>query len=207
MRDLRPEPLIFPQGVRFCRPDELPKGLEGEESRIAEARLTTGYVVWDSEKDAFRAQFGANVHAPEIWDVFQDLVRALLPEIAAPIVGVKDDDPILGPYTDRDRALAAFAPFADSLQHDGLLEFGMIFQHRGRTEEVFVKAAKYLQIWTNEPELARAVLERHGIPEVPDLKFIHQYPRVSQTLSFGEIAGWSTVISLLQAAFDALPRR
>src|SRR5262245_8078294 len=149
MRELRPEPLIFPQGVRFCRPEELPQGLEDEERRIAEARLTTGYRVHDSTKDAFLAFFEANVHAPEIWDVFGDLVRSLLPEIAAPIVGVKDDDPILGPYTDRDRALAAFEPFADSLQHDGLLEFGMIFQNQGRTEEVFVKAAKYLQIWTN----------------------------------------------------------
>ena len=46
-----------------------------------------------------------------------------------------------------------------------------------------------------------------GVPEVPNLKFLDQYPRVSETLPFSEVAGWSTVLEHLQVAFDALPRR
>src|SRR5262249_9853247 len=150
-------------------------------SRLANARITTGYLLHPHTEGGFTAFLEANVHADRVWEVFQALARALLPEVSAPIVGVKEEDPILGPYTDRDAALAAFEPYAESLQHDGLLEFGAIFQLRGRTEEVFVPAAKYLKIWTNEPRVAMTVLERHGIPRVESLEFIDQYPRVSET--------------------------
>jgi hypothetical protein len=209
MKPLVPEPLVFPRGVRFARPDEIPAGVSPEVlADLANARLTTGYLLHSHTEGAFTAFLEANVHADRVWAVFQDLARALLPEVAAPIVGVKDDEPLLGPYTDRDAAIAVFEPYVEALQHDGLLELGAIFQYRGRTEEVFVRAAKYLQIWTNEPRIAMTVLERHGIPRVESLQFLDQYPRVSETSRLPDgSAGWRTVVEGLTAAFETLPKR
>lgn len=94
------------------------------------------------------------------------------------------------------------------LQHDGFLAFGVMFQHRGRTEEVFVAASKFLRIWTNDLGGVRAVLARHGIAEVPELEFIDEYPMVSESLrTEAGNASWPVVVQALREAFDRLPRR
>lgn len=203
---MQAEPLIFPEGVRFLRPDELPAGYEGERERIARAQLTTGYVLRPHSGAGFRAFFEANVHAPRLWYSFQSLAEALLPNVAAPIIGVKDEDPILGPYTTREAALAVLEPHAHYLQHDGFLEFGLIYQVAGVTEEVFVRSAKYLQVWTNYPDRATGTFARLGLPEVPKLQFIDEYPRVSESLQTPEgNAEWPAVVEQIRACFNELP--
>ena len=204
-----PERLIFPQGVRFPRPDEFPAQYGAERERLARANVTTGYVLRDDRPgDSFSAFFEANVHAPRLFAAFRDLALAILPDVAAPIVGVKDDEPFLGRYTDRDAAVAVFEPYVNQLQHDGFLEFGVIFQHEGRTEEVVVRSAKYLQVWTNQPDAVRSVLHRHRIPAVRALEFIDEYPMVSESLTSADgNATWPVVVAGLQAAFDRLPPR
>lgn len=203
---MNPEPLIFPAGVRFPREDEFPAGHESDRERIARARITTGYVRRNHAGQGFRAFFEANVHAPRLWDAFRTLAEALLPDVAAPIVGVTDEDPILGPYTSRAAALAALEPHAHALQHDGFLEFGLIFQTAGVTEEVFVRSAKYLQVWTNHPDRSEEAFARIGLPEVPELQFIDQYPLVSESLLTPEgNAEWPDVVEQIRMAFEALP--
>ena len=146
------------------------------------------------------------MHAPALWAVFDDLVQALLPPVCAPIIGVDGEDPLLGPYTHRDRALGALEPHREALQHDGFLEFGVIFQHRGRTEEVFVRAAKYLQIWTAEPDLAAAVFRQHGIPPAAALEFVDELPHTSESLRQPDgTADWPRVMAEVRATFDTLP--
>jgi len=76
---LQPEPLIFPEGVRFPREDEFPAGYERERERIARAKITTGFVQRDHQADGYRAVFEGNVHAPQLWSAFRALVEALLP--------------------------------------------------------------------------------------------------------------------------------
>jgi hypothetical protein len=201
-----PEPLIFPEGVRFPRDDEFPAGYEADRERLARARLTTGYVRREHAGAGFRAFFEANVHAPQLWAAFRTLAEALLPAVAAPIVGVKDEDPILGPYTTRAAALAVLEPHARHLQHDGFLEFGLIYQVAGVTEEVFVRNVKYLQVWTNHPDRAVETFASLGLPEVPDLQFIDQFPRVSESLQTSDgYAEWPGVVEQLRAAFEELP--
>jgi hypothetical protein len=159
-----------------------------------------------SEHSGYRTIIEANIHASRVWDVFRDVVRAIVPEAAAPIVGIKDDEPVLGPYTTREAALSVLEPYREPLQHDGFLEFGIIFQFRGHTEEVFVTNVKFIRVWTNLPEEVVAVLARHGIPEVPDLQFIDEYPRVSEALPFeGQTSGWFPVIEGLKTRFQTLP--
>lgn len=206
MPDPQPEPLIFPAGVRFPRDDELPRGYEEERGRIATARITTGWTRKDVEGKGFSAYFEANVHAPRLWSLVRDLGNAILPEAAAPIVGLKDEDPVLGPYTTREAAIGVFEPFTEFLQHDGFLAFGLIFQRSGRTEEVFVESVKYLKIWTNRPEIVQAILLEHGLPQVPNLQFIDEYPRVSESLRTAEgNARWPEAFENLQSAFTTLP--
>ena len=203
---MKAEPLEFPRGVRFPRKDETPARFDKEFARIAKARITTGFVEKKSEQSGYSTVIEANIHASRVWKVFRDLVNAIIPEAAAPIVGIKDEEPVFGPYTTREAALAVLEPYREPLQHDGFLEFGIIFQLRGHTEEVFVTNVKFIRIWTNLPDKIVAVLTRHGIPEVQDLQFIDEYPRVSEALPFdGQTSGWFPVLEALKSRFQALP--
>jgi hypothetical protein len=65
---------------------------------------------------------------------------------------------------------------------------------------------KYVKVWTNRPGIVQGVLETHGIPSVPDLQFIDDFPRVSESLPTSEgNARWPATVEGLQAAFSALP--
>lgn len=199
------EGLILPRGVRLARPEEIPPGSELGDATTA--RLMTGFVSHAQPPDKpYAALIEANVHAPSMWPVFREVAETILPPSAAPIVGVKGDEPTFGPYTTREAALDVLAGYHEHLVHDGLMEFGVIFQWQGRTEEVFVPAAKYFRIWTNHPDAVRAVLVRHGLPEVERLAFLDEYPRVSETLLQPDgSAGWVPVLESLRAAFGRLP--
>jgi hypothetical protein len=208
---MHPEPLTFPRGVRYPRIDEIPGGSPSDAAaRIAEAQrtpITTGFLRIDRpEAQGYSSVVEANVQPADLWRVFVDLVNALLPAAAAPIVGIIDEDPELGDYTARQAALDVLAPFKDMLVHDGFLEFGCMFQRAGRTEEVFVPSAKFLRIWTNHPERAERVLNRHGIPNVPQLRFIDEFPLVREAQPFGDTeSGWFTVVEALRPRFHDLP--
>ena len=191
--------------------DEIPGGaLSNAAARIAEAQrtpITTGYVRKDLDgREGYAAVIEANVHAPRLWRTFEVLVSALLPAVAAPIVGVFREEPVLGDYTTRDAALAALQPYADALTHDGFLEFGCIFQHAGRTDEVFVPSAKFIRIWTNAPDQAEDVLRSEGIPLMPDLRFVDEFPLVREAQPFdGQQSGWYAVVESLRGQFRQLP--
>ena len=208
---MHPEPLMFPRGVRYPRADEIPGGAPSDAAaRVAEAErtpITTGFIRIDRPAaQGYTTVVEANVHAVSLWLVFVDLVNELLPEAAAPIVGVMREDPEMGDYTRRDAALDVLAPYADLLVHDGFLEFGCMFQRAGRTEEVFVPSAKFLRIWTNHPERAERVLRRHGIPHVPALRFIDEFPLVREAQPYGGTdSGWYPVVEELREKFRALP--
>ncbi len=199
------KPLIFPKGVRFPRKNELPPGNEEGLERISRANIVTGYIRDDEGGAGFKSYFEANVHAPNVFEVFRELAESLLPDIAAPILGLEDEDPVFGPYTTRDEALTVFQPHIDALQNDGFLEFGIIFASDDKIEEIYVKASKYLQIWTNQPEIVSAVLIRNSIPRSRTLEFIDEYPMVSLSLDPGGNAHWPSVTEAIKTAFDSLP--
>jgi len=201
----KPEPLIFPKGIRFARKNELPRGNKEATERIAKANVTTGFVRHDKQNKSFTSFFEANVHADNIFAVFRDLVSTLLPKVAAPIVGLKEEEPTFGPYTERDLAIKIFEPHIHELQNDGFLEFGMIFGYQGKIEEVFVKSSKYFQVWTSQPELVEQVFERNGVPLVPDLQFIDQYPMVSKSIGKNGAAAWPGIFEAIEKAFATLP--
>jgi hypothetical protein len=205
------EPLLLPRGIRYPHAEEIPAGAPADANdRVAEAQrtvVTTGYVRNDHDGTAgYTAVVEANVHAADLFRMFSELVAALLPSVTAPMVGVIDEDPLLGKYTHRSSALAVLAPYADPLTHDGFLEFGCIFQHRGRIEEVFVPSAKFIRVWTNSPESTEAVLVRNGITAHPALRFVDEFPLVREAQPFaGATSGWSVVLDELREKFAQLP--
>ncbi|MBP6002057.1 MAG: hypothetical protein KA746_01355 [Pyrinomonadaceae bacterium] len=201
----KPEPLIFPSGVRFARKNEMPQGNDKDLARIARANVTTGYIRNDDGGPTFSSYFEANIHAPNVFAVFTELAESLLPDIAAPIIGLKDEEPTFGIYTDLASAIGVFRPFEDLLQNDGFLEFGITFQNNGKIEEIFVKSPKYFTIWTNQPEIVTQVLEVAGIPKCQTLEFIDEYPMVSKSVDKMGNAVWPNVYEALKAAFGRLP--
>lgn len=202
-----PEPLLLPRGVRFPRPDELPPGSESELARIRQAEVTTGYVIHPNTAGPFTAYIDAQAHAINLFPLFHDLVFRLLPRSAAPIIGLKDTEPHLGPYSIRAAALRLFEPHTQVLQHDGLLAFGMIAQEDGRIEQVFVPPSKRLQVWTNQPDAAREVLGHHRIPELQELPLLDQFPLVYESMrddSGASLAGG--VVDRVRSGFSQLPK-
>lgn len=204
---LSTQPLEWPQGVRTPRIDEAPPAWREAIERASHVAFRTGYVVSNRGGETFTTYFEANVHASQVWAVVCDLAQAILPLAAAPIVGVKDEpEPVFGPYTLRGVALAVLEPYSHYLQHDGFLEFGLIHQRDRRTEEVFVKSAKYIQVWTNKQDRVREVFARFGLVEVEKLEFIDEYPLVREALTLPDgRAGWAWVIDELKVAFFQTP--
>jgi len=199
------EALKFPRGVRLATEVEIPRSKDKLDAlaRIQNANITTGFVLTTTADPGFSTYIEANVHADEIWSAFESLAVRLLPDVSAPLIGWKDDDVTFGPYTSKSAALAVFRTHAECLQHDGFIEFGLMFQQGGKTEEVMVTGSKYLRIWTNNPTLASETLLSHGIACVDKLQFIDDYPRVTE-----RIVGIPTsdeTISAIISAFQSLP--
>jgi hypothetical protein len=200
-----PEPLILPRGVRFPFPNELPALSEAERTRIGQARVTTGYRLLPGAGNTHAAFFEANVHALNLYAVFYDLALTVLPRIVVPILAVNGDT-YTGRPTSRAAALKIFEPHTQPFQHDGLLAFGLICERDGVTEQVFVPPSKHLQVWVNEPAVARSVFARHRIPEVPDLQLMDQYPLIREALETPEgNPSWPQVLESVRAAFATLP--
>lgn len=147
------------------------------------ARLVAGYVLNDTGRAGYTAYAEVNVHAPAVWHLFRDLVTGLLPEHAALLIGVKDEELHHRPYRYKVALLTALEPYGEALAGDGLLQFGLIWQRGDTTEEVFVEPAKYIKIWTNQPDVLKQILTEHGLNRAERLTFLDEFPRVTEPVS------------------------
>jgi hypothetical protein len=123
-------------------------------------------------------------------------------------VGIVDEPPVLGPYTDLDSAIDSLRRFAEPLTHDDCLEFGLVSRRAGAQEEVFVKAPKYVQVWTSTLAPVRGVLRDAGIPEPPTFAFVDEGPMVSVPIR-GTAGSTATfpVLEAIRTRFAMLPGR
>jgi hypothetical protein len=129
-----------------------------------------------------------------------------MPDVIAPLVGIKEEEPIIGPYTERAWAVGVFEPYLDMLQNDGFLEFGVVCQSEATIEEIFVASAKYFKIWTNYREVAEEILQSAGIPRCETLEFIDEYPMVSSSIGDDGNAAWTGPFYAIQDEFPKLPQ-
>jgi hypothetical protein len=182
------EPLILPSSIRLLRPDEVP--VHDDRDKILakvsaghRARFVAGYVLSDTGRPGFTAYAEVNVHAPAVWHLFRDLVATLLPEYAALLIGVKDEELHHRPYRYKAALLTALEPYGGALARDGLVQCGLIWQRGGTTEEVLVEPAKYMKIWTNQPHVLKQILTEHGLSQAERLAFLDEFPRVTEPVS------------------------
>lgn len=192
--------------MRFPCKEEVPGDPSDVLTRVSKANITTGYTLQYSEGQPFDAYIEANVHTPNVFEVFRKLVFSLMPDVVAPLIGIKEEEPVFGPYTDRARSVAIFEPYIDLLQNDGFLEFGMIHQSEIAFEEVFVASPKYFKIWTNGGDKAEEILNSAGIPRCESREFIDEYPMVSSSGGDDGNAAWPGPFYAIQDEFSKLPQ-
>lgn len=192
--------------MRFPTKGDIPGDPADVLNRVALARITTGYTLHLANDQPWETYIEANVHATSVFEVFRKLGFALMPDVAAPLIGIKEEDPIFGPYTDRAWAVALFEPYVDLLQNDGFLEFGLVHQSESDFEEVFVASSKYFKIWTNKGHGAEEILKSAGIPRCESLEFIDEYPMVSLSVSEDGDAAWAGPFYAIQDEFAKLPQ-
>jgi hypothetical protein len=99
------ETLRFPRGVRLAAEADLPRSKDklDELARISIANITTGFVLTTSEDPGFSTYIEANVHADEVWSVFETLASRLLPDVSAPLVAGRMMNRRSGPILIRQR--------------------------------------------------------------------------------------------------------
>jgi hypothetical protein len=97
-------------------------------------------------------------------------------------------------------------PYGLRLAQDCFIQFGLIWQRKGRTEEVFVEPAKYLKVWTNQPDLLQQLLAEHNLRRADSLDFIDEYPRVTEPVSHPpEMYQYGELIERVLSAEGQLP--
>ena len=179
--------LTFPTGVRLSLPYEIMSGPNKEAliEKIRDALIEQGYVIHTADSVFYKFYAEVNIDAPQIWSAFRSLCAALLPEKATPIVGEIDDEPL---HTGRCRRvtdlLALFEPFEYYLANDCFIQFGLVAQLTTEFAEVFVAPTKHLQIWTNEIEVFKTVMDSYHIAPSEKLQLINEFPRVTTALNY-----------------------
>lgn len=175
--------LLLPPTLSFPRAEDAPDGIDIEAADAAReaARIEEGFVLERFEDRSWTYFARVNVDAPRLWDVFESLVGAL-PERVGPIVGSHGEEPALLPYQPRADALSVLRLYRTELSLDGFLEFGLIHQTDAITEEVFVPSAKYVKVWGRDEDGFRERMKAFGIDEVPDLRFVDEFPLMSCSL-------------------------
>ncbi len=181
--------LVFPEGIRLARANEIPNSPEKSESveKIRSAQIEQGYVSQTASESLFTCYAEANVDAPQIWQVFRSLCEALLPEEAMPIIGEIDEEPLHnGRYDQTQKLLALFEQFNYYLANDCDIQFGLAVETDTELTEVFVTPTKHFQIWTSKVEVLANVMNKHGIAESDELQFIDEFPRVTTPLKYSD---------------------
>lgn len=175
--------LKLPSTLAFPSREEAPKSfdIDAANAHRAAARIEPGYVLSLAEDKPFTFYARCNVDTDRLWDAFEAFA-ADLPDVVGTILGFKDEQPELVPYSARLGVVAHLRVYRRELTRDPFLEYGLIHQFEGRTEEVFVAAAKYLRVWGNDLARFRATAARLGLDEIADLRFVDEFPLTSHAL-------------------------
>jgi hypothetical protein len=178
------KPLQLPPTIRTPGLDEVPRSpeiIQRIEER-ASANIVQGYTIQPNPSDAFPYRFYAEVNIDN--DNLWQLVKALaiqLPDEVSFIYG-DYEHPSFSKYMDKYKLFNFIEPYKTELTQDGFLEFGIIYQDKIYMEEIFVKGAKFIQYWGMDEQRFRKTLKDFQIDQVPGMKFIDEYPLVTEAL-------------------------
>lgn len=177
--------LQLPPTIRTARPDEVPK--RGDVlDKIAEgdaANIVEGYVFSYNETHDLPFKFFAeiNVDNDRLWSLFKVLLLQLPDEICL-VYNDKDEEPAYSGYADKYELLNQLEKFQLEITQDGFLEIGALYNDEHFMEEVFIRGSKYVQYWGTDEERFRRTMTEFELYEVQELKFIDQYPLVTEAL-------------------------
>lgn len=175
--------LVLPPTLSLLEPDGTGSDTDRAAKEAKTARIAPGYRLYTPREGAPYSFYArVNVDAPQLWSAFEALL-SLLTEPVGAIAGIKDEEPKMLPYIPKADVLPIFRLYKRELCEDALLEFGLIHQTRTATDEVYVQAAKCISVWGNDVEAFKRIMKTLGLQEIPDLRFIDEFPRVSSTLS------------------------
>jgi hypothetical protein len=196
--------LQLPPTIRTARPDEVPK--QGDVlDRIAEsetANIVEGYVFHYNKTHELPFTFFAeiNVNNQRLWHLFKALLLQLPDEICL-VYNFKDEEPAYSGYADKYEVLNKLELYQLEITQDGFLEVGALYNDETMMEEVFIRSPKYLQYWGVDEQRFRQTMAEFELEEVPELKFIDQYPLVTEALRlhYSEAKETNEVLEQLEA--------
>ncbi|MEI9964908.1 MAG: hypothetical protein WDM92_09515 [Caulobacteraceae bacterium] len=131
-----PSTLVFPDGMRLAREDEIPGPAADRAkvwARVASANIARGYLLYPAPDERFTHYAEVNVDAPQLWAVFHDLCQALLGPEATLLAANAGCDPVPVGSGDASSILAALEPHRYQLAHDGFLQYGLV-SDRGKRD-------------------------------------------------------------------------
>jgi len=195
--------IIFPKGIRFAKESEMPNSDNKSNLllSIKNADIKEGYVLFNSDTDNYKYYSEINISAPKLWSLFEKLAIAILPESSAPILGHIDDandELFYGSYTSTKKILEVCSNYKNELSNDGFIQFGIIHQVDGKTEEIFVKPTKHLVVWTNKLDEFKSVMNSFDIPEFEKMSFIDQFPITTLSKYEGQTKEHTQVLNELK---------
>jgi hypothetical protein len=174
--------LVLPPTVAVLCPDEAP-GIDPAGGQNAVERIEEGFVlVHPDGPDRWTYFAKVNVDAHKLWDTFE-VLAATLPDHVGAIAGFSNEEPELLPYANRTDIMSVLRLFKKELSLDAFLEFGITAQTRTEIEEVWLCGEKYFKVWGRDEASFRAVMDKLGLREVPELRFVDEFPHSHTTLS------------------------
>ena len=177
--------LELPPTIRTAREDEVTpheEVLKRLKAR-AETTLREGYTLQHNPSTdvPFRFFSEINIDNSRLWDLFTALADGM-PEELSLLYGHIDEVPTYGRYLPKQELLEQLAPYRLELTQDGMLEAGLIFQDEARLEEVFIRKAKYLQVWGVDEAAFRHIMQAFGLEQVEGMSFIDDFPLATEPL-------------------------
>lgn len=178
--------LQLPVTIRTPKLDEAPDDpkirtaiLEAEKAKIVE-----GYTLHTNIPDDSLYRFYAEINIDNIrlWNLIKALLE-LLPEEVSLIYGPIDHEPLFSSYRNKSDILNIITEYKAELTQDGFLEFGFIYHDNITLQEIFIKKTKYIQYWGVDRESFDDVIKRFDLYEIEGLKFIDEYPLVTESLT------------------------
>lgn len=177
--------LELPNTIRTARVDELPVTKDNlewiEESKSA--KIVEGFVLKPNDTGELPFDFFCeiNVDNPKLWKLFKDFLVTFPDEISF-IFNHIDSEPIYTNYDDKFKILNEIEKFETELTQDGFLEWGIIYHDENILKEVFIKKPKYVQFWGVDKNEFLKIMEKNSINEIEEMKFIDEYPLVTEAL-------------------------
>lgn len=192
--------------IRTARIDELPATQENlewiKERKVA--KIVEGFVTKPNNTEELPFDFFCeiNVDNSKLWKLFKDFFLVFPDEISF-IFGHIDSEPNYSRYDDKFKILNQIEKFETELTQDGFLEWGIIYHDKDVLKEIFIKKAKYMQFWGIDKEEFLYIMKKNSIDEIEGLKFIDEYPLVTEVLRLhnSETMETSELISHLEQIF------